>query len=90
MLDLVIACLLVEWLGLWWLHRRFGRGPSPRELAAGFGAGLALMLMCRLNVQGPLHPASLVLMSASGLLHLLDLFRRWPRAPLVARGALSE
>ncbi len=90
MLDLVIACLLVEWLGLWWLHRRRGLGPRPQDLAAGFGAGLALMLMCRLNVQGTLQPLSLVLMSVSGLLHLLDLSRRWPRAPLAARGASSE
>ncbi len=78
-LDLVIAAMLLEWASLWWLHRRRGWGPPPADLAPGFGAGLALMLLCRLNLQGPLEPATLLLLAASGVLHGLDLIRRWPR-----------
>ena len=78
-LDLVIASMLLEWAGLWWLHRTRGWGPAPADLAPGFGAGLALMLLCRLNLNGPLEPATLLLLAASGVLHVLDLFRRWPR-----------
>lgn len=78
-LDLVIAGLLLEWAGLWWLHRARGLGPRPADLAAGLGAGLALMLLCRLNIQGSLEPVTLLLLALSGLLHVLDLMRRWPR-----------
>jgi hypothetical protein len=79
MLDLVIALLLLEWVALWWLHQRWGLGPRPRDLAPGFGAGLSLMLLCRLNLNGPIEPATLGFLALSGVLHLLDLSRRWPR-----------
>jgi hypothetical protein len=78
-IDLVIAGLLLEWAGLWWLHHRYQRGPRPADLAAGLGAGLALMLLCRLNMGGTIEPASLGLLSAAGVLHGVDLARRWPR-----------
>ena len=77
-LDLVIAGLLIEWAGLRWLHRARGVGPSPADLAPGLGAGMALMLLCRLNLQGSLEPATLALLAISGVLHVVDLARRWP------------
>ena len=78
-LDLVIAAMVLEWAGLWWLHRTRGWGPPPADLAPGLGAGLALILLCRLNLQGPLEPATWLLLAVSGVLHVLDLMRRWPR-----------
>ena len=62
------------------LHRsRIGGLALPADLAPGLGAGLALMLLCRLNLQGPLEPATWLLLAVSGVLHVLDLMRRWPR-----------
>ena len=80
LLDWVMAGLILEWAGLWWLHRRYGLGPRPADLAAGFAAGLALMLLCRLNLRDAIEPATLLLLAASGVLHVIDLARRWPRA----------
>jgi len=88
-LDLVIAGLLIEWAGLWWLHHMRGVGPRPVDLAPVLGAGLALMLLCRLNLQGALEPATLLLLGVSGVLHAVDLVRRWPRsvAPFSAQAS---
>lgn len=80
-IDLVIAGLLLEWAALFWLHHRRGLGPRPGDLAAGFGAGLALMLLCRFNLSGAIEPATLVLLALAGLLHAVDLARRWPARP---------
>lgn len=89
-LDLVLAGLLAEWLALWWLYRARGLGPAPADLAAGLAAGLALMLALRLNVGDRLDGPTLMLLAGSGLLHALDLARRWPRVARVRQEALPE
>lgn len=89
-LDLVLAGLLAEWFALWWLHRARGWGPAPGELAAGLAAGFALMLALRLNAGDRLDGPTLVLLAASGVLHALDLARRWPRAARLRQEALPE
>jgi hypothetical protein len=89
-LDLVLAGLVAEWLALWWLHRTRGLGPAPGDLAAGLAAGLALMLALRLNVSDPLDGPTVLLLASSGVLHLLDMARRWPRAARMRQEALAE
>ena len=79
-IDLVIAGLVIEWAGLWWLHHRHALGPRPADLAPGLGAGLALMLLCRFNLSAALEPATLLLLALAGVLHAVDLARRWPRS----------
>ena len=79
LLDLVIGALLAEWLLLALVHRRWGLGPPPADLAAGLAAGLVLMLALRLNIGDRLDPLTLLLLAGSGVLHAIDLARRWPR-----------
>jgi hypothetical protein len=89
-LDVVLAGLVVEGLVLGWLHRHWRIGPAPADVAAGLAAGFALMLALRLNVPERLDGPTLILLAGSGVLHLFDLARRWPRALRVRQEALAE
>ena len=90
LLDLVIGALLAEWLLLALAHRLAGLGPAPTDLAAGMAAGLVLMLALRLNVGEQVDYLTLLLLAVSGLLHAIDLARRWPRKHVLRPEALSE
>lgn len=90
LIDVVIGALLAEWLLLMLAHRLVALGPSPADLAAGMAAGLALMLALRLNVGERIDPLTLLLLAASGVLHAIDLARRWPRKHAPRPEALVE
>jgi hypothetical protein len=53
-------------------------------------AGLVLMLALRLNVGEQVDYLTLLLLAVSGLLHAIDLARRWPRKHVLRPEALSE
>jgi hypothetical protein len=48
------------------------------------------MLALRLNAGDRLDGPTLMLLAASGVLHALDLARRWPRAARLRQEALPE
>jgi len=77
--DLILMILLLEGLGLWYFHRRTGRG-LPLEAVLPFllaGAAFALSLRAALTGAGwPL--VALPLLGALGA-HLWDLAARWRR-----------
>jgi hypothetical protein len=81
LLWLAMASIVLEALVLTAWRRRTGRGPAPADLWPNLLAGMALM--AALNVAltgGGWHWVGLGL-AVSGAAHLLDLRRRWGRAP---------
>lgn len=76
-IDAVIALTLLEGLGLWWWWARRGRGIAPRDFAANWFSGLCLMAALRGAVAGWGLAWVLGWLTASGLVHALDLRRRW-------------
>lgn len=77
LIDVVLVATLLEWvvLEIWW--RRTGRGLNPVEMRLVLLAGLALMLAVRTVVMQSPWFVTAMLLSAAGLVHLLDLKRRW-------------
>ena len=77
--DVAMALTLIEGVALAIYHRRTGNGVAPRHYALNMAAGLFLMLALRFA----LHDAGWVLvalcLSASGVVHALDLVSRWQR-----------
>jgi hypothetical protein len=77
--DLVIAVLAVEAIVLAWRHARSGAGPPPKVFAPMIGAGVLLVLALRCALTGAPWPWIALLLSAGGVVHLLDLRQRWKR-----------
>jgi hypothetical protein len=72
-----MALTLLEGILLgWWFHRR---GRSPRDFWLNWLSGLCIMAALRGAVAGWGAVWILAWLSASGLVHALDLRRRWPR-----------
>ena len=77
LIDVVIAATLFEWAALSLLWRRKQRGLTPAALALTLLPGLCLMLAVRTAMLGLPWYAVALLLSASGLTHLIDLRQRW-------------
>jgi hypothetical protein len=77
--DLVIIFTLLEWVGLRWYHQKTGRGVAPADISLNLFSGLALMGELRLALSGAELFWMLGLLLAAGLLHGLDIVRRWRR-----------
>lgn len=77
LVDGVVLFTLAEAVWLTWLYHRHGRGVPPREFLANMASGLSLMLALRAALTG----AGLALVAlglvAAGVLHGIDLWRRW-------------
>ncbi len=76
-IDIVIACTLLEWCGLFLWYRFTGRGLAPVELRFTLLSGLCLMFAVRCALSG--LPQFLVMLSlcAAGATHIADIRRRW-------------
>ena len=77
--DAVIAITIVEGFALAAYHRMTGNGVAPQEYLLNMIAGLCLMLALRFALVGSTWIAVAVCLTASGVLHMLDLTRRWRR-----------
>jgi hypothetical protein len=75
--DAVIALTLVEVVLLWLVWRRRGRGPAPGDWLPQIASGLCLMVALRAALAGWGGAWILGCLTASGLLHGADLWRRW-------------
>lgn len=77
LIDVVLVATLLEWVALeiWW--RRTGRGLNPVDMRLVLLAGLALMLAVRTVMMQLPWFITATLLSAAGLVHLVDLRRRW-------------
>ncbi|MEO1020505.1 MAG: hypothetical protein AAFY56_22885 [Pseudomonadota bacterium] len=76
-IDVVLAVLCLEIVGLYLWHRRTGRGPSLRVLLALALPGAFLMLALRIALTGGPATWLLILLVASFAAHLFDLRTRW-------------
>ncbi len=77
--DLILMILLLEGLGLWYFHRRTGRGLALGAVLPFLLAGAAFALSLRAALTGAGWPlVALPLLGALGA-HLWDLAARWRR-----------
>jgi hypothetical protein len=83
LLDIVIACSVLEAVYLCWRWRRGEGRLGPAQFLGGIAAGLALMVAFRLNAHPPLVGMTAPLLALAGLMHLLDLLMR-SRSPDLA------
>lgn len=79
LVDGIIALTLVEFAVLIWLYRRRRSGISPNEIGLNIASGLALMIALRIALTEGQHWAMLACLAMAGLLHGLDIIRRWRR-----------
>lgn len=79
LVDGIIALTLVEFAVLIWLYRRRRSGISPNEIGLNIASGLALMIALRIALTEGQRWAMLACLATAGLLHGLDIIRRWRR-----------
>lgn len=79
LVDAVIVLTLLELLVLFLIHRRNGAGVAPGEIVLNLFSGLSLMVALRAALA---QSGAVVILSAllvAGVLHSIDLHRRWRR-----------
>jgi hypothetical protein len=76
LLDLILLITVVEFvfLGLW--NARSGQGLQWQDLGMALAPGFFLVLAFRLSQPSALSVPVLMSLSAAGVLHALDFFRR--------------
>ena len=80
LVDAVIVLTLTEFLLLRWFFGRTGRGVAPKAIGLNLFSGLALMCALRAALADAPSPWLIALfLVAAGLLHGLDIRRRWRR-----------
>ena len=79
LVDAVIALTLIEALVLWLYHRGSGRGVAFSEIGLNLVSGLCLMLALRVALAGDALWLVAAALAAAGILHALDIRRRWRR-----------
>jgi hypothetical protein len=77
LIEVIIAITALEAVALTLYHRLTGKGVAPKEFAANLLSGLCLMFALRSALLGHSGSVTALFLSASGLLHASDLWRRW-------------
>lgn len=77
--EIVIALTLLEGMALAAYYRMTGRGLAARDYALNLVSGLCLMLALRAALAGAGATWVLAWLSAAGLAHGADIWRRWKR-----------
>ncbi len=77
MVDGIVALMLIEWMVLILVRKKWPPGPGPLELLASIGAGAALLLALRAAMLERAWPHIAVWLLASLGCHLADLRLRW-------------
>ncbi|GJE28571.1 hypothetical protein [Methylobacterium organophilum] len=77
--DLILVLVVAETLGLVWLRRVLGRGPSLPALLPSLLAGVGLMLALRAALLGSAWTSIAPWLALSLLAHLADLALRFAR-----------
>jgi hypothetical protein len=77
LIELIIAITLLEGVALTLYHRLTGKGVAPKDFAANLLSGLCLMLALRNALLGQSGGVTALFLSASGVIHASDLWRRW-------------
>lgn len=77
LIELIIAITVFEGVALTIYQRLTGKGVAPKEFAANLLSGLCLMLALRNALLGNSGGVTALFLSASGVIHASDLWRRW-------------
>ncbi|MBC7716352.1 MAG: hypothetical protein H7143_05405 [Pseudorhodobacter sp.] len=77
LIDLIIAITVLEGVALTAYHRVTGKGVAPKEFTANLVSGLCLMFALRNALLCHSAGVTAIFLSASGLVHASDLWRRW-------------
>jgi uncharacterized membrane protein YjjB (DUF3815 family) len=77
LVDLVLALVAIEALGLYVLLRWTGRGPPYAALLANLGAGVTLVCAVRAALTGASYGIIAGMFALSLVAHLSDLWLRW-------------
>lgn len=77
LVDAVIVLTLVEGAALLAYRRATGKGIAAREFLVNLLSGLCLMLALRAALAGAASAIVLACVTAAGLAHAADLWRRW-------------
>lgn len=75
--DAILALIVVEAMLLTVLHRRFGVGMPPTDLAGYLVSGAALLLALRSALVGSPWTTTASWLAVALVAHLVDLVRRW-------------
>ena len=75
--DLVLALVAAEAVGLAALHRATGRGVAPARLLANLLAGASLLAALRCALRGTAAAPILASLAMAGAAHAADLRGRW-------------
>ena len=81
--DVMLALVALEFLGLLFYRRLRGGGVAAVPLLANIGAGGSLMMALRASLTGGSVPQVAVWLVAALVFHVLDLALRWERPPTV-------
>ena len=79
LVDIAIVITVLEGIGLAAYHRMTGRGIAPHNYALNLVAGLCLMLALRAALAGSNAGWMALCLSAAGLAHGTDIWRRWKK-----------
>ena len=78
--DLAIAITVIEGVVLAVYHRVTGRGVAPKQYVLNVLSGLCLMLALRFALTDSDRLWVALSLSASGVIHALDMTTRWRRS----------
>jgi hypothetical protein len=76
LVDVAIAVVLIEALGLFLARRLAGRGPGLAPMLPSLASGLCLMLALRAALSDAPWPWIVTALAVSGVAHVADLARR--------------
>lgn len=79
LVDIVIALTLIECIFLLVFHQIKKCGIAPGDYLLNLGSGLCLMVALRCALVDAAWMWIALLLMASGLAHVTDLWRRWHR-----------
>lgn len=79
MVDLIIVCMIIEWIAIVWYRAQTRNGISPLDLAGNLLAGVFLLLALRSALTGAEWQWTALYLAAALPAHVADLARRWQR-----------
>lgn len=79
LVDFILVVVVLEASVLLWYWARARRGIAPLDLLPNLCAGAFLLLALRATLTGDGWMIASLCLSAAGLAHLTDVYRRWRR-----------
>ena len=77
LVDLILLVVVIEAAALLLYWARAGRGVAPLDLLPNLCAGAFLLLALRVTLAGSGWMIASLCLSAAGLAHPTDVYRRW-------------